>query len=181
MPPKIPEPTGKTRAALITAYTNRTPVRVLAEGHRVSEATLTKWLRNWEATRGPLDSDPRVDREEATRLYTDGTALSALMGYYGVTRRRMEILFEAWNVPLRTHRNPEEDTRVDREEATRLYSGGTPAQALAQRYGVTPDRIKRLLRTWGIPLRTRKQAAQYAVRAREEAQARALDSYRLFP
>ncbi|GAA1403137.1 hypothetical protein GCM10009639_47400 [Kitasatospora putterlickiae] len=104
MPPKIPEPTGKARTDLITAYANRTPVIVLAKSHGVSEGTMAKWLRRWGATKGPADSDPAVDREEATRLYNDGTSLSTLMGYYGVTRRRMEILFEAWEVPLRGRR-----------------------------------------------------------------------------
>ncbi|WP_406087366.1 hypothetical protein [Kitasatospora purpeofusca] len=128
-----------------------------------------------------MTSDPRVDREEAVRLYTAGTPLSTLMGYYGVTRRRMEILFAAWNVPLRPYRNPEKDTLVEREEATRLYTDGASVLAIARRYDVTPDRIKRLLRTWGVPLRTHRQALQLSARARQEAQARALDSYRLFP
>ncbi|MFF2951388.1 hypothetical protein ACFVVU_08585 [Kitasatospora sp. NPDC057965] len=102
MPPKIPEPTGKARTDLITAYATRTPVIVLAQSHGVSEATMAKWLRSWGATKGPVDSDPAVDREEATRLYKGGTSLSTLMAYYGVTRRRMEILFDAWKTPLRS-------------------------------------------------------------------------------
>ncbi|MEE1824463.1 hypothetical protein PUR61_20115 [Streptomyces sp. BE20] len=92
-------------------------------------AIMTKWLRTWGATKGPATSDPRVDREEAVRLYNEGTS----------------------------------------------------AQALAQHYGVTPDRVKRRLRAWDVPLRTRKQAAQHTARTRRETQARALDAYRLFP
>ncbi|MCX4756618.1 hypothetical protein [Kitasatospora purpeofusca] len=182
MPRKIPEPTGRTRTNLITAYATGTPGRALAKNHKVSEATMAKWLRRWGATKGPATSDPGVDREEAVRLYNDGTPLSTLMRHYGVTRRRMELLLEAWDVPVRrTPRHPQTDPKVDREEAVRLYNDGTSAQALAQLYGVTPDRVKRRLRAWDVPLRTRKQAAQHTARTRRETQARALDAYRLFP
>ncbi|MFF7458240.1 hypothetical protein [Kitasatospora sp. NPDC008115] len=181
MPPKIPEPTGKTRTDLITAYAAGASLYTLAKQHGVSDGTMGKWLRDWGATKAPVTSDPNVDREEAVRLYTGGASLSTLMRNYGVTRRRMEILFEAWDVPLRTAPDPGEDPRVDREEAVKLYTDGTSAQALAQRYGVNPNRIKRLLQTWGVTLRNRKQAAQYTARARQEARGQALDAYRLFP
>ncbi|MFF4922870.1 MULTISPECIES: hypothetical protein [unclassified Kitasatospora] len=191
MPPKIPEPTGKTRADLIDAYTNGTPGYKLAKGYGVSQGTMSKWLRDWEAPKyqPSADTDPRVDRAEATRLYNNGTIPAALARRYGVTTYRMRSLLSAWEVPQRDlrqaahlrHDNARYPAgtapRMDRKEATRLYNEGTSPKKLAQRYGIPTSRMKYLLRTWEVPLRNQQQAA----RVRVEAAARALDAYRLFP
>ncbi|MGW3177796.1 hypothetical protein ACWDD9_00835 [Kitasatospora sp. NPDC001119] len=191
MPPKIPEPTGKTRDDLITAYATGTPGYKLAQGYGVSQGTMSKWLRNWEAPRHrpSADTDPRVDRKEATRLYNNGTIPAALARRYGVTTYRMRSLLSAWEVPRRTLRQAAHlrhdiarysagtVPRMDREEATRLYNEGMSPKKLGQRYGIPTSRMKYLLRTWEVPLRNQQQAA----RVRAEAEKRALDAYRLFP
>ncbi|UQI46698.1 hypothetical protein M1P56_21265 [Streptomyces sp. HU2014] len=52
--------------------------------------------------------------------------------------------------------------RIDRERAdtTARYAAGDALGYLAQQYDVNPHRMKRFLRDWGVPLRTRAGATR---------------------